>query len=201
MNNKVKLWALTLGIGMLMCVVDAGRSVASDEIEINCYQTPDLYCSPSNVLGGASKSQDENSQLSLTGIQANTHIRNMHDDIIVDTAAELSALTDLRASVVPNSSLNETKVELRRSPDLDRSSTTLPGPLLASILALIGIVAVARRNVSGRGGMEEGVSSNSQNGRDEDHEVHLKTDSNHDSNQQSNHLPVNSQTNSGGVHS
>ena len=201
MNNKVKLWALTLGIGMLICMVDTGGSVASDQIEINCHQTPDLDCGPSHVLGGVSKSQSENSKLSLTGIQANADIRNIHGDIIVDNATEFSAITDLNASIGPNSSFNEAEAQLRRSPDLDRSSTALPGPLLASILALIGIVAVARRNVSGRGGMEEAASSDSHNGRDEDHEVHLNTDSNHDSNHHSDHLPVNSQTNSGGVHS
>ena len=185
---------------MLMCVVGTERSVAFDQMEINCHQTPDLDCSPSNVLGGASKGQGENSQLSPTGMQTNANIRNMHGDIIVDPTDEFSVLADISTSITPNSPLNETKAELRRSPDFDRSSTTLPGPLLASILALIGIVAVARRNVSGRGGMEEGASSNSQNEGDEDHEVHLDPDSNHDSNHHSNHLPVNSQTNSGGVH-
>jgi hypothetical protein len=199
MNNKVKFWVQVLGIGMLVCVVGPGYSMASDQIEINCHQTPDLDCSPSNLSDGVSNSQGDNSRLSLNVIQqANTDTQNVHSDIIADTTTKSSGLVGLSASIAPSSSLYKTKAKLQRSQELKRPSTTLPRPLLASIFALIGIVAVARRNVSGRGGMEEGASSNSpKRGGDEDHEVHLNSDSKH----HSNHLPVNSQTYGGGVHS
>jgi hypothetical protein len=159
MNNKVKFCVQALGIGVLMGVVSTGSSVVSDQIEINCRQTPDLNCFPRTIADVVSKSQRENSQLSVNVIQANADTQNVHGDIIVDTTAKSSGEVGLSASNVSGTSLYKTKEKLQRNPDLDRSSTTLPGPLLASIFALIGIVAVARRNVSGRGRMEVGASS------------------------------------------
>jgi hypothetical protein len=161
MNNKVKFCIQALGIGVLMCVVGAGNAVVPDQIENNCHQAPDLACLPSNLAAGVSKSQGENSQVSVNGIQANADTQNMQGDITADTAAKSLGAVGLSASIVPSSSLYKTKAKLQGTPDLEHSSTTLPGPLLASIFALIGIVAVARRNVSGRERVERGASSNS----------------------------------------
>jgi hypothetical protein len=160
MNNKVKFCFQVLGIGALMGVVGAGSPVVPDQIEINCHQTPDLDCLPRTLADGVSKSRGENSQLSMNVIQTNADTQNVHDGIITDTTAKSSGEVGLRTSSVPSTSLYKTKEKLQRSLDLDRSSTTLPGPLLASIFALIGIVAVARRNVSGSGKIEEKASSN-----------------------------------------
>jgi hypothetical protein len=161
MNNKVKLCTQALGIAVLMCVVSAGSFVVPDQIEINCHQTPDLDCLPKTLADDASKSRSEDNQLSVNVIQDNADAQNVQGDIIADTTAKPSGVAGPSASIVPGSSLYKTKENLQRSPDLKRSSTTLPGPLLASIFALIGIVAVARRNVSGRGRMEQRSSSNS----------------------------------------